>query len=103
MQGLRAHRQQPADLVLCDIFMPEMEGMETIQELRNGSPAQPIVAMSGGAGRVSGKNVLQDALLFGATAVLATPFEPEQHEPEGIAGTGALGREIIGTRGAALR
>jgi len=31
-----------------DIFMPEQEGLETIQELRRQSPRPRIIAMSGG-------------------------------------------------------
>jgi CheY-like chemotaxis protein len=32
--GLRLQRQQPADLIICDIFMPENDGLQIIRELR---------------------------------------------------------------------
>jgi CheY-like chemotaxis protein len=76
-QGIRAHRQQAADLVLCDIFMPEKEGLETIQELRRDFPALPVVVMTG-AVRRSSHDVLAVALMVGATAALAKPFTTAQ-------------------------
>src|SRR5437763_15450494 len=47
-EGLEIHRERPAELVITDIFMPEQEGLETIQELRRQSPRPKIIAMSGG-------------------------------------------------------
>jgi len=34
-------------LVIVDIFMPGMNGLETIQVFRTGAPTVPIIAMSG--------------------------------------------------------
>ena len=34
-EGVKAFRQRPANLVLCDIFMPEKEGLQTIRELQD--------------------------------------------------------------------
>jgi CheY-like chemotaxis protein len=76
-QGLRAHRQRPVDLVLCDNFMPRKEGLETVRQLRREFPDLRIVAMSGG-GRMLGKGFLSDALLFGAKAALEKPFGRDQ-------------------------
>jgi DNA-binding NtrC family response regulator len=72
-EGLRAFRQQPADLVLCDLFMPVRDGLETIRDLHNDFPGVKVVAMSGGAfqGRV---NMLPAAGHLGAIAVLDKPF-----------------------------
>src|SRR5882672_836694 len=46
--GLRRQREQGADLVLVDIFMPEGDGFEVIRALRAAIPQPQIVAMSGG-------------------------------------------------------
>ena len=45
--AVRAIETDPPDLLITDIFMPEMEGLETIREARVRRPALPIVAMSG--------------------------------------------------------
>ena len=76
-QGVRRHREQPADLVFCDIFMEGQEGLATIRALRTEFPGTPIVAMSGGS-RTLGTSFLDEALLFGAAAALSKPFNPAQ-------------------------
>src|SRR5690242_5025175 len=40
-------RQEPADLLITDLFMPEVEGLETIREIRRLRPDMPIIAISG--------------------------------------------------------
>src|SRR4051794_10383155 len=40
-------RQEHADLLVTDIFMPDVEGLETIREFRRLRPDVPIIAISG--------------------------------------------------------
>ncbi len=47
VQGLALQRARPADVIVTDIFMPEMEGIETIHDLRREFPEAKIIAMSG--------------------------------------------------------
>ncbi len=76
--GLRLQREQGADLVLVDIFMPERDGLEVIRALRRAEHPQPtIVAMSGG-GRTGQIEVLEAAAALGASRTLVKPFEPRQ-------------------------
>jgi DNA-binding NarL/FixJ family response regulator len=42
-QGLEMHKEQPIDLVITDIFMPEKEGTETIIALRCKDPDVAII------------------------------------------------------------
>jgi DNA-binding NtrC family response regulator len=72
--GLSVFRARPADLVVTDLVMPEKEGIETIQELREESPDLPILAISGGTS-VDRDGPLLDAEAFGANASLAKPFD----------------------------
>ena len=74
--GVALHRERPADLVITDLFMPEQDGIETIQQIREFAPETPLLAMSGGGSR-GNTDSLEDAELFGADAVLMKPFSPE--------------------------
>ena len=72
-QGLRCHRERPADLVILDLIMPNKEGIETIIELKRECPDVKIIAISGG-----GRNKPEGYLLFakelGATRTFTKPF-----------------------------
>jgi CheY-like chemotaxis protein len=60
------------DLLITDVFMPEMEGLETIRRARAISSILPIIAISGRS--ITGVDYLQIARHFGASATLAKPF-----------------------------
>jgi DNA-binding NtrC family response regulator len=70
---IRAYRDRPADLVLCDLYMPGKDGLELIGELLENFPQAKIIAMSGG-GHHGFLNVLQMARHLGAKDILAKPF-----------------------------
>jgi CheY-like chemotaxis protein len=65
------------DLVITDLIMPEVEGIETIIELRKLNPKVKIIAMSGG-GRVTSVDYLQIARQIGAKKILVKPFQYEE-------------------------
>ena len=69
--GLRLLEHQEVDLILVDIFMPEMDGLELIPLLRKTRPATKIIAITAGTGD---KNFLDVAKLLGANAALEKPF-----------------------------
>lgn len=71
--GVRLCQQHRFDLVITDMLMPEGEGIETIGELRERSPAIRILAMSGGGAR-GNLSILADAKRFGATLTIPKPF-----------------------------
>ena len=67
------------DLVILDMFMPGLEGLETIRALRRRFPNTPIIAMSGMVfpeQRVATPDFLAMATKLGATASLHKPFAP---------------------------
>ncbi len=73
-EGLRIFFQNPADLVITDLIMPDKEGIETIKELKASHPHAKIIAMSGG-GRVGPETYLSLAMKMGASKTLIKPFD----------------------------
>jgi two-component system KDP operon response regulator KdpE len=61
------------DVVVTDIMMPEIDGLELIRRLRARSAEIPIIAMSGV--RAGG---LSEAQALGATRAVAKPFAPPE-------------------------
>lgn len=71
------YRSNPTDLVITDLIMPELDGLEVIQELRRLSPGVRVLAISGG-GRVEADEYLSVARKFGAVEVLPKPFTGQE-------------------------
>jgi len=69
--GLRLLEHQAVDLILVDILMPEIDGLELIRFLRKARPACKIIAISGGSGEW---DYLDAAIYFGAHNTLNKPF-----------------------------
>lgn len=61
------------DLLITDLIMPGIEGIETIRHFQKHHPGVGIIAISGGA-RVSSTPYLKIAKAMGAEATLAKPF-----------------------------
>lgn len=72
-RGTALYQEEPADVVVTDLFMPGKEGIETIIELRERYPDVRILAVSGGAG-LGPEEPLTDARYLGADASLPKPF-----------------------------
>ncbi len=70
-------REVAADLVITDLVMPDVEGLETIMSLRQSLPKLPIIAMSGGS-RGGVDDALDAAMRLGATLALQKPFPLEE-------------------------
>ena len=77
LEGVRLYRENPADLVITDIIMPEKEGLEIIRELRTDFPEVKIMAISGG-GRIGPEPYLQIAERLGAKSILTKPIERDE-------------------------
>lgn len=75
--ALRYFAGHPTDLVLTDIYMPQMDGIEFIMRVKEAFPEARILAMSGG-GRLSMDSVLGAASKLGAEDVLAKPFTADE-------------------------
>jgi CheY-like chemotaxis protein len=74
--ALRWFAGAPTDLVITDVFMPEMDGIEFTMRLRETFPETPIIAMSGGM-TIPGEVVLEATKALGAVATLTKPLTAE--------------------------
>ena len=87
--ALKLLASAPADLVITDLVMPDMEGIALILSLRKSHPKLPVIAMSGG-GRMRPEGYLEIARGCGAARILAKPFT--------LAELARLVQELIGPR-----
>lgn len=74
LEGLGYLNGHKVDVVLTDLFMPEMDGIEVIAALKRRFPGVKVVAMSGRPG-VDYLNVAKE---LGAARILRKPFAMEE-------------------------
>jgi DNA-binding response OmpR family regulator len=78
MEALELFAVNNVDLVISDIVMPNMDGVDFVSRLRESFPAVPILTISGGSRVVSARFGLDSALLSGASDSLTKPFTAVQ-------------------------
>jgi DNA-binding NtrC family response regulator len=71
--GARWLETYDVDIVVTDLCMPEVDGMELLMTIRRLHPRTPVVAMSGGVGGDM-VGMLRAAELLGARRTLEKPF-----------------------------
>lgn len=71
--ALAALATAPADLVVTDLYMPGMDGMEFLMALRTLTPRPRVLVMSGGGG--VDHDMLETAEALGATGTISKPFD----------------------------
>jgi CheY-like chemotaxis protein len=80
-QGLAAFEAADFDLLFLDIFMPGMDGLETMRIAHRKQPAIPIIVISGRpltAELTSEPDFLAMATKLGAICSLPKPFKPAE-------------------------
>lgn len=66
------------DLIVTDIFMPGIGGIDGIQFLKTKAPDVPVIAMSGGWDSLGPQEAIKAAVKVGARAGLAKPIQGDQ-------------------------
>jgi len=72
--GIQLYQSNPFDVVITDLIMPDMEGIETITHLRKTNPAVKVIAISGG-GRNRPDDYLHLASKLGAIKTFIKPVD----------------------------
>src|SRR5512134_1962951 len=95
-EGVRRARELPADLILLDVKMPGMNGIETLKQLRASGVGVPVVMLT-----MSREDAdLSDALRAGAQGYLLKDIEPEDLVPAleaALQGNNVVARELVGS------
>ena len=95
-EGVRRAKELPADLILLDVKMPGMNGIETLKQLRAGGVLAPVVMLT-----MSREDAdLSAALRGGAKGYLLKDIEPEELVPAleaVLRGENIVAREMVGT------
>lgn len=73
-EALASMEECAPDLLLTDINMPDMDGIELMMAVRKRWPGVPIIAVSGG-GMLPKDLLLANASVLGAVATLQKPVE----------------------------
>ena len=75
--GIAIFESEEFDLLFLDIFMPGMDGFETMRVVHQQQPRIPIIVISGNPiPSSSGANFLTMATKLGAVSSLQKPFKP---------------------------
>ena len=64
----------PFDLMLLDIKMPRMDGIETLKRVRQIAPTMPVLILTA----YHSMDIAKDAIRLGAQDYLPKPFEKDQ-------------------------
>lgn len=95
-EGVRRALELPTDLILLDVKMPGMSGIETLKQLRASGVSAPVVMLT-----MSREDAdLSAALRAGAKGYLLKDIEPEELVPAleaVLQGDNVVAHELVGT------
>ncbi len=74
LDALAILKERPVDLIVTDLFMPDMDGIQFALQLRREAADTPFIAMSGG-GVYQNMSMLDVAGKMGAARTLEKPFD----------------------------
>lgn len=74
IEGLNSLNANKVDLILSDINMPNMDGLEFVKSLRANGCKVPVVMIT----TEGGEDIIAEAVASGANGSIRKPFTPEQ-------------------------
>lgn len=69
--ALRILAQNPPELILLDVNMPEMDGITTLKKIREVNAKIPVIMITG----LQEENIAREAVSLGAYAYVVKPFD----------------------------
>jgi len=76
ISGLSLAQENQYDLIILDWVMPEMNGLEVLQQLKNDEKTREVPVLMLTGKKLVGE--IEDAFANGAADYLTKPFEPEK-------------------------
>jgi DNA-binding response OmpR family regulator len=73
-EALEIFRKEQADAVILDVSMPEMDGLQTLREIRALDPELPVLLLTGHASM----RTAEEGIALGATDYLCKPFPMDE-------------------------
>ncbi len=89
LRGLASMADRKFDLLITDIFMPELDGIGVLREIRKKHLNMKVICMSGGGRGVMPREALDVTEIIGATKTISKPFTRIEILP--------IVRELIGS------
>lgn len=74
LKAVEAYKEHRPDLVLMDITMPEMDGLDALRTIRSEDPDACVVMCTA----LGQKSVVIEALKAGARDFIVKPFQPDK-------------------------
>lgn len=78
LEAIRELQKGEFDLVITDVFMPEMDGVQLIREIRESFPGVKVLIVSGGGGGFTAQHTTELMSNLGADAVLQKPVTNDE-------------------------
>lgn len=73
-EALEKYAERPADVVLMDITMPEMDGLTALKELKRQFPDAKVIMCTA----LGQQSAVLEAIKAGAKDFIVKPFQPER-------------------------
>lgn len=73
--ALACVKEQDIDLIITDLVMPKMDGIDFVQQLRMINPDVPVIVVSGSTRNIMQRYGIETIQVPGADASLSKPFK----------------------------
>jgi two-component system, chemotaxis family, chemotaxis protein CheY len=77
-EALELLRAREFDVLITDMWMPEMDGLRLLKEIRGSRPAMRIFGVTGGGPRLTIETMSSLAEIWGAEKVFLKPFDDDE-------------------------